>query len=286
LTASTDSLASISSGSNRELKHQLDSTIAQVEAFAKEIERRKRSTVSLTPSLEAAANSAAKSPIAAEAPPEVKQHRSVSIGGARPRLPTQREEPVSAAPVVLRQSSWGSREQVLSVKGADSGSGSPSTTGSGPSFARSRNLWAKRAETDGSKTISSPKDFWHQKARTKQTPDLVLGLPVKRDQKAAAPASKGSPSASRGSSSSPKSESEPPVPKPRTLNTGSRPSPSSSAGSSPKEGEARTLGETASGATGQSRAALRPQVRVKPQARAQQQQAQDQHQTTTKDDQH
>jgi hypothetical protein len=45
-TASQDSL--LSTGSNQELQTQLDSTIAQVEAFAKEIEKRKKtSTVSL-----------------------------------------------------------------------------------------------------------------------------------------------------------------------------------------------------------------------------------------------
>ena len=93
---------------------------------------------------------------------------------------------VSSTPsVMLRQSSWASREAV------NSGSGNPND---GKSFNLNKTLWEKRSTTEeigaGSTGTSSlrggfrsNRDFWNQRVaiqqKQKQTPDLVLDLPSK-----------------------------------------------------------------------------------------------------------
>ncbi len=248
--SSQDSLSS--TGSNRELTNQLDSTIAQVEAFAKEIiEKRKQSTVSLTPALEGG-----KSGERSEGPPgEARQQRSVSIGGARPRLSVQEHSQASSSRptgaggakggggggIMLRESSWGSRDQALNLPSSSQPSPSFPLASKGgganvASFAKNRNLWEKRSvqeedlgEGGGVAVAGSlsarggafrSKDFWAQRtsaasgsSRQRQTPDLVLGLPISQQiqqQQQAEAAAK----------TSPKSDQAAPVPKPRTLAAG------------------------------------------------------------------
>jgi hypothetical protein len=166
----------------------LDSTIAQVEAFAKEIEKRKQSSSALP-----------ATPAASGNPPRV--------SGARPKMPaaTPRVAP-AAEGVLLKQSSWGSRESVINPEAGDTSA----------NFVQSRSLWEKRTTTP--EDVAAPdssvrggfrsnRDFWQQRTTAKQTPDLVLDLPATAAD-ASTPAVVKTP---------PKDPSPTPVPKPRTL---------------------------------------------------------------------
>ena len=271
---SQDSLSS--TGSNRELKDQLDSTIAQVEAFAKEIiEKRKLSTVSLSPALEAGKSGEERRGAEGGAGGEGRQQRSVSIGGARPRLSVQEQRqqhqgrplPGSRAGggVMLRESSWGSRDQALNLPSQPMPL-LPSATKTGstnvPSFAKNRNLWEKRTVKEegsggGGMAVAGSlsarggafrsKELWSQRtsggapsssssaARQKQTPDLVLGLPISQQRRQQQQQQQQQQQRSgRAAGPSPKGEQAVPVPKPRTLAaTSSTPPPSSPEDSPP-----------------------------------------------------
>lgn len=270
-SASQDSLQS--SGSNQELQHQLDTTIAQVEAFALEFEKRKMSLPS--EALASTSNPIVK-PNGVDSDDSANKARSVSIGGARPRVSDR---------VVLRQSSWGSREHVTAPEAL------PSSTSA------ARSLWDKKVEQKATVTKPSEgsgfrtnKDFWEQKVnlRQKHTPDLVLDLPVSSGG-TSTPSTSSSPSSASSATAQP-------VPKPRTLSvndqaeqfakadhntmrkTSNRQSPSSPTDSTlPVTEEQRRLPATkhvpfqassaqVSGSSSSSTfVAVRPQVRVKPQ---------------------
>jgi SLIT-ROBO Rho GTPase activating protein len=215
LSTSQDSLAS-STGSNRELKTQLDSTLAEVEAIAEHLEKQKK------PAL-AKSLSDIKHPGSAQADlqapqPMVRRNTAEQIsvsktlpgfsasgaGGARPRKFSSPPDPAprssmadvstanNAPPVMLRQSSWASREHVNA-----SGQGDAKAGG----FNKNKSIWEKRTTgpgAAGSTTASmtsatdnigslrggfrSNRDFWNQRTsiqqKQKQTPDLVLDLPA------------------------------------------------------------------------------------------------------------
>ncbi len=203
---------------------------------------------------------------------EKKQQRSVSIGGARPRTsPAQGKERGSleapalpAAGVMLRQSSWGSREHALNLPTAASDRGAAAVAGTGGgAVAKNRSLWEKRSGEGPQRTgFRSNKDFWQQRSR--QTPDLVLGLPV---QSKAATAK-----TSAAVAAATTSTEQPPVPKPRTLPNTSSKSNSSSSSPSPTsptrptsllDQPRRPLAPSSSTQV-PSHAPTRPQVRVKP----------------------
>ncbi len=259
MTSSQDSLSS--TGSNRDLKTQLDSTIAQVEAFAKEIiEKRKQSTVSLSPALEAGRDKADA------AAGEVKQQRSVSIGGARPRLPAAKQEQqpkqkVSTGGVMLRESSWGSRDQALNVALSVPSSSSSSSSMSGGAaqpgggkFAKNRSMWERKTAEESGRdgggvavagSLSARGGAFRAKEkadngnngsaivgqRQRQTPDLVLGLPVGQQRRQQQQQVSGA----TGARTLPKAEipHPAPVPKPRTLGASAGTPPSSPEEDSP-----------------------------------------------------
>ena len=115
---SQDSLNS--TGSNQELQNQLNSTIAEVEKFAQEIEEAKR---------KGSVSSRGEPDKKSKDPPATTAHATKTTssgGGARPRVSVTSAASVpvrqtaSASPeagppkpvVKLKQSSWGSRDQV------------------------------------------------------------------------------------------------------------------------------------------------------------------------------
>lgn len=233
-TASQDSIAS--TGSNQELKLQLDSTIAQVDAFAKELERNKKTSTASLP-----AKDLKQTPSGSRLASERKM--SVEVGGARPRVPiaTPRSTPksslesTSAATTsaaennvgfVLKQSSWGSRDQALNANtdvlgGAAAAANTPALNSreDTESFALNRSQWERRTSNSTpipnnhpGAAVKSNREFWKHKensspALKKQTPDLVLDLPT----------TSATSSASSSNSSTP-SSSTAPKPKPRSLN--------------------------------------------------------------------
>ena len=145
LSTSQDSLAS-STGSNRELKTQLDSTLAEVEAIAEHLEKQKKSPLEKSlsdikphPGLAQAdqnqshpkpmvrRNTAEKISISRTLPSiSGSTGSSAMAGGARPRKFSSPPDPAPRSsmsdavsndnipPVMLRQSSWASREHVNS----------------------------------------------------------------------------------------------------------------------------------------------------------------------------
>lgn len=194
LSTSQDSLTS--TGSNHELKTQLDSTLKEVEAIAEHLEKQKKpSPLTKSTSASLAENDLPKPMIRRKTSEQINSQTLPSSNGARPRervslaaLSSPPPDPAPrpsvgstsasdiSKPVMLKQSSWSSREQV----NADS-----------KSFSSSRNIWEKRsgnmtpsAESDiGSLRggFRSNRDFWNQRVaiqqKAKQTPDLVLDLP-------------------------------------------------------------------------------------------------------------
>ncbi len=195
LSTSQDSLAS-STGSNQELKTQLDSTLKEVEAIAEHLEKQKK------PPLEKTRSSEQSSPPADPGPkPMIRRKtseqltRALPSNGARPRvslnsIPDPKPRPSVVGPatstpsVVLRQSSWSSREQV-----------NHDSNGVGGNFSSSKSLWEKRSINDTMTNTAadnqigslrggfrSNRDFWNQRVaiqqKAKQTPDLVLDLPA------------------------------------------------------------------------------------------------------------
>ena len=167
LSTSQDSLTS--TGSNQELKTQLDSTLKEVEAIAEHLEKQKK------PPLEKANSESMPKPMVRRKTSEQLVSKTLpSSNGARPRervslstVPDPAPRPsVSVAPSgMLRQSSWASREQVNEIK--------------------SKNVWEKQSSSDvGSLRggFRSNRDFWNQRVsiqqKAKQTPDLVLDLPA------------------------------------------------------------------------------------------------------------
>ena len=132
LSTSQDSLAS-STGSNRELKTQLDSTLAEVEAIAEHLEKQKKPALAKSLSDikhpgSAQADLQAPQPMVrrntAEQISVSKTLPGFSASGARPRKFSSPPDPAprssmadvstanNAPPVMLRQSSWASREHV------------------------------------------------------------------------------------------------------------------------------------------------------------------------------
>ncbi|XP_059099709.1 SLIT-ROBO Rho GTPase-activating protein 1-like isoform X3 [Tigriopus californicus] len=236
--ASQESLAS-STDSNQELQKQLSTKIAQVEALTQEVEKRtKVSSSSLTTS----SNSISS--------PNTSQDRNDRLsvnGGARPRRTSrdagQSEENVHPAPptaeegVVLKQSSWGSRENTTILE---------SETPKPESFSRNKSMWEKRVTVEPASEPAQPsppggfrsnRNYWDHKLRNKDTPDLVLDLPV--SSKPSTTTSRGTPATSPSDPSSHNT----PVPKPRTLGSAS--------------GQRASIQEE-SGATGSSRAGSGP----------------------------
>ena len=201
----------------QELKTQLDSTIAEVEAIAEHLEKQKSSPPSESGSAERRQKSSETSPTA---PPKPTLRRVASGGDSTPQTqprPTPRTiksdepkpnpSPRDDGKVFLRQSSWASREQIVAGGDADddltNGTRRTSTSSLGANsnggiFAKNRSLWERRtsqqnvATSDDGATGSddsgnavrggfrSNRDFWEQRVtmRQKQTPDLVLDLPV------------------------------------------------------------------------------------------------------------
>ena len=107
--------------------------------------------------------------------------------------------------VFLRQSSWASREQIVDgeedpnngARRTSTSSLGANTNSNGGIFAKSRSIWERRTSQqcvagDGAGDVAgqddnavrggfrSNRDFWEQRVtmRQKQTPDLVLDLPV------------------------------------------------------------------------------------------------------------
>lgn len=212
LSSSQDSL--ISTGSNQELKTQLDSTLAEVEAIAEHLEKQKK------PPLEKSTSDTSR-PISKKSlndPPKPTVRRKASeqipdkptaANGARPRerasisstsppnpiprasMSSASASDVSAAcePVMLRQGSWASREHINSSGKA--------VGGEKKNFGANKTLWESRTSaTSGGLPAAgsgggevgvrggfrSNRDFWNQRTaiqqKQKQTPDLVLDLPA------------------------------------------------------------------------------------------------------------
>jgi len=212
LSTSQDSLAS-STGSNRELKTQLDSTLAEVEAIAEHLEKQKKPA--LAKSLSDIKHSAPAQADLQAPQPMVRRNTAEQIsvsktlpgfsasgaGGARPRKFSSPPDPAprssmadvstanNAPPVMLRQSSWASREHVNA-----SGQGDAKAGG----FNKNKSIWEKRTTGPGAAGSTaasatdnigslrggfrSNRDFWSQRTsiqqKQKQTPDLVLDLPA------------------------------------------------------------------------------------------------------------
>ncbi len=209
LSNSQDSL--ISTGSNQELKTQLASTLAEVEAIAEQLEKQKK------PPLEKSPSDSLNKP-----KPTVRRKASEQIlssnGGARPRDQQQQPSPLSRTGVTassaselstpspssepgvkLRQSSWASREHISSGKlTAASPLTSENPAVEKRSFSKNKNMWERRTSAQSTGGLASTtstaaaseegvrggfrsnRDFWNQRAamKQKQTPDLVLDLPA------------------------------------------------------------------------------------------------------------
>merc|ERR1711976_413058 len=192
LSTSQDSLSS--SGSNRELKTQLDSTLAEVEAIAEHLEKQKK------PSLVATKSNnnddiLPKPTVRRKASEQLSSRTLPSSNGARPReraslsnITTTPPDPVPRPPALstsdvstkeplvnVKQSSWASREGLNSEQKA---------------FSLNKNMWERRSgSTSGTDEVGSlrggfrsNRDFWNQRVaiqqKQKQTPDLVLDLPA------------------------------------------------------------------------------------------------------------
>ena len=196
----------------QELKTQLDSTIAEVEAIAEHLEKQKSSPSSESGSAERKPKLSETSPPTAAPKPTL---RRVASGGEsstpqpKPRTieqpDDQKSKEDSTNRVFLRQTSWASREQIATV-GNDGlvvsdddaprrvSTSSLGATSNGGIFAKNRSLWERRSSQqnvaanvegeDGGNAVRggfrSNRDFWEQRVtmRQKQTPDLVLDLPV------------------------------------------------------------------------------------------------------------
>ena len=209
----------------QELKTQLDSTIAEVEAIAEHLEKQKSSPSSESGSVERRQKLSETTPPSAAPKPTL---RRVSSGGdsatpqPQPR-PTPRtiksddskskQSPPPSQPqppkedttnrVFLRQSSWASREQIGDdddnvTRRTSTSSLGANTPSNGGIFAKNRSLWERRTsqqnpvqvddgavgQDDNGNAVRggfrSNRDFWEQRVtmRQKQTPDLVLDLPV------------------------------------------------------------------------------------------------------------
>ena len=193
LSTSQDSLSS--SGSNRELKTQLDSTLAEVEAIAEHLEKQKK------PSLVATKSNnnddiLPKPTVRRKTSEQLSSRTLPSSNGARPReraslsnITTTPPDPVPRPPALstsdvstakeplvnVKQSSWASREGLNSEQKA---------------FSLNKNMWERRSgSTSGTDEVGSlrggfrsNRDFWNQRVaiqqKQKQTPDLVLDLPA------------------------------------------------------------------------------------------------------------
>jgi len=196
LSTSQDSLSS--SGSNRELKTQLDSTLAEVEAIAEQLEKQKKPTKVLTLAERKSDNDILPKPtVRRKTSEQLTSSRTLpSSNGARPREraslssittppdPAPRPTALSSSdvstkePLVnVKQSSWASRDGLNSEQKA---------------FSLNKNMWERRSGSTsggGSEEVGSlrggfrsNRDFWNQRVaiqqKQKQTPDLVLDLPA------------------------------------------------------------------------------------------------------------
>jgi len=189
LLGSQDSLAS--TGSNQELKSELDTTLDAVKAVVADVEEKQRlvspdivgteDEVMELVGMKAGSREGVGRKLSHPGGEQIEMRRKAGKDtGARPRS--------SQAPVVtprtkarheqegilLKQSSWGSREPL-----AD-----PQDQTHARVFMKNRDLWEKRAgsspSSDEEKTpvaFRSNREFWEKRVRQKQTPDLVLDLP-------------------------------------------------------------------------------------------------------------
>lgn len=173
-TSSRESL--LSTGSNQQLQRELNSDLAEVEALAQELE--KRTSVPSTPT--------GGEHLWLPPHPSMSTSTPTHAGGAIPKTPRalprrsslrknsvdERGKPVQAektnvdSGIVLRQSSWGSRENFLRPK---ENSANSSSSGEEPK---------SEPKSEGAGGFRSNRNFWETKVRQKQTPDLVLDLPV------------------------------------------------------------------------------------------------------------
>lgn len=190
---STDSL--ISTGSNQELKSQLDSTLAEVEAIAEHLEKQKKPEKN-SPEFPPKPTIRRKTSEQLLTTRTLPKNLNPENGGARPRERVSLTSPpnpvprtavtsssvseLSGKPVMLRQSSWASREQI--------NNGNPEAK----SFSANKSIWERRSSGGGGNPepdsggslrggFRTNRDFWNQRAsiqqKQKQTPDLVLDLP-------------------------------------------------------------------------------------------------------------
>jgi len=195
--ASQDSLAS--TGSNQELREELESSLAEVKAAVEDVVRRTTpdsEEVALPTSAEAESvmelagrPAGSREAIGRKLSMEEVEFRRKSheLGGARPRsVQTNSSKILPEEGVLLKQNSWASRKSGGAPKDGDDEQSSV--------FARNKELWEKRM-VGGSSTPTSDdekeranfrgnRDFWEQRSlgRThktaSQTPDLVMDLPA------------------------------------------------------------------------------------------------------------
>ena len=202
--SSVDSLAS--TGSNQELKDELETSLAEVKAAIEDVVRRATpdsdgaasQSLPRTPEeetvLELASRPAgSREGIGRKISLEDVELRRVSMEtGARPRsvqtpsVTPRSSKPLDVESVLLKQSSWGSRRGPREPK-------EPETPDEHvTAFVKRKELWEKRTNStpssDDEKERATPnfrgnRDFWEQKSlgRKKtpgQTPDLVMDLPA------------------------------------------------------------------------------------------------------------
>ena len=186
LSTSQDSLSS--SGSNRELKTQLDSTLAEVEAIAEHLEKQKKPSIETSKSPD---DILPKPTVRRKTSEQLSSRTLPSSNGARPReraslacittpdpAPRPSASDVKTEPSIsVRQSSWASREGLNAEHKA---------------FSLNKSLWERRSGSSSQSTeevagslrggFRSNRDFWNQRVaiqqKQKQTPDLVLDLPA------------------------------------------------------------------------------------------------------------
>ena len=217
LSSSQDSLHS--TGSNQELKTQLDSTLAEVEAIAEHLEKQKKVPLEKSVSVDhvlipKVSPELPKPSVRRKASDQLSNSKTLPTNGARPRervsLPmnmastTSAPNPVprmsvtsstsdvsSSSSVILKQSSWASREHIHTSNGKSEPK----------AFSQNKSMWERRTTTSTAKNSNttltstseegigslrggfrSNRDFWNQrvaiKQKQKQTPDLVLDLPA------------------------------------------------------------------------------------------------------------
>jgi len=188
--SSQDSLAS--TGSNQELRDELETSLAEVKAAVEDVMRQASPEGDVrTPEEETVLELASRPPGSREgigrklSMEEVETRRRSQETGARPRsvqTPSATPRTVRLAEsegVLLKQNSWGSRKGLAKE---------PEPEEPTSSFVRRKEMWEKRTNStpssdDERASFRGNRDFWEHKAqiRTKtpgQTPDLVMDLPA------------------------------------------------------------------------------------------------------------